>query len=747
MFTLQEQTKLAEGGYPLEWGTGITFTNGNAPLSTYKTLVNLSGTISVAALDMRSSNKRTAIVSAAANQGSTTIAVDNVIGFTSSTFQRTPVSQANPALIQIGTRVYKQTGYTIAAPGSYAGTITLDASTPLAGQDGAVGSIVVPAAHTMWLREANGTAGFENTIGLNLVGDKLIRFNGTNGNLEFVNLAPGFAPSPNLNINIASGSISGSGNAAFPIGNVSAANVAVGGRIPSGSAAIDLRTATVLTGGNALWLADGQQIAFDASGANTISWDVPNSRVKSTGALGLFNPSGNSLVTNFGLSLGAAVAGGSDVNIITPNGSNIGIIPQGNGVVKIGGGGVGTINVGTINGGGITVPLATTGLTPTFVQSVLLAGSVTGSGIYPWTHWAVSSDTASATQAIADLQIDHNFGGTGYSGGRIGMLVNFVPTGAISNGGIIEGIQASVALPAMGGTNLNTGAKGAAAGMNPYIIFNAGAANLAGASCIEADMAAKAGSSYQTMNAFFAVHTASHVVGASSSDVAFLASDQVGSAVTSTAFAQVGYRASQWPLKSTGAIVRAELGTSASSPSTTAYGDDYLLATFSKAAFRSNGITIDGSGITRIGTGFLTASAAGLAIDAKGVVGAFSSIATAGSSWPTDGLQYYATDAFDGVWSLTLSGGAVTGVAVYRAPVTTGSPSTVLTLTPDPLATLWGATGLTINVTWDSTRSGLSLNPTGKKLGFNGTAPIAQPAAPVTLADVIAIIRNYGLSA
>jgi hypothetical protein len=516
-------------------------------------------------------------------------------------------------------------------------------------------------------------------------------------------------------------------------------------------ALFDSRDATQQSGANAIWLADGQTVAFDTAGAHTLSWDAVNTRISSTGALGLFNASGNSVTTNFGLSIGAAVAGGSDVNIITPNGSNIGIIPQGTGVVKIGGGGAGTMNVGTINGGNITVPLAGTGVTPTFVQSVNLAGSVSGSGIYPWSHWAVSSDTASVTQAIADIQIDHNFGGSGYSGGRIGMLVNFVPTGTVSSGGIIEGIQASIALPAMGGTNLNTGAKGSAAGMNPNIVFNASATNLAGASCIEADMAAKAGSSYQTMNAFFAVHTASHVVGASSSDVAFLASDQVGSAVTSTAFAQVGYRASQWPLTSTGAIVRAELGSSASSPSTTAYGDDYLLATFSKAAFRSNGITIDGSGVTRIGTGFLTASAAGLAIDAKGVVGAFSSIATAGSNWPTDGLQYYATDAFDGVWSLTLSGGAVTGVAVYRAPVTTGSPSTTLTLMADPLAALWGATGLTITVTWDATRNGLSLNPTGQKIGFNGTAPVSKPTvtgskgANAALGSLMTALSSLGL--
>jgi hypothetical protein len=229
LFTLKEQTALSDGGYPLEVGTAIGFTNGSATLSTYKTLVNLAGTISVAALDMRSSNKRTALVASAASVGATTVSVDNVIGFTSSTYLRTPVSVANPSLIQIGTRIYKQTGYSITAAGSYAGTITLDASTPIAGTDGAVGKVVVPAAHTMWLREMNGTAGYGNSIALNLVGDKLVRYNGTNNNFEFVSLTAGLAPSANFNIDISTGSISGSGNASFPIGSISAATLTTTG--------------------------------------------------------------------------------------------------------------------------------------------------------------------------------------------------------------------------------------------------------------------------------------------------------------------------------------------------------------------------------------------------------------------------------------------------------------------------------------------------------------------------------------
>ena len=48
----------------------------------------------------------------------------------------------------------------------------------------------------------------------------------------------------------------------------------------------------------------------------------------------------------------------------------------------------------------------------------------------------------------------------------------------------------------------------------------------------------------------------------------------------------------------------------------------------------------------------------------------------------------------------------------------------------------------------NSTAAGLTiLSLTTHKLGFHGKTPVVQAAAPVTLADVITIIKNVGLSA
>lgn len=51
----------------------------------------------------------------------------------------------------------------------------------------------------------------------------------------------------------------------------------------------------------------------------------------------------------------------------------------------------------------------------------------------------------------------------------------------------------------------------------------------------------------------------------------------------------------------------------------------------------------------------------------------------------------------------------------------------------------------TTSVGWSGTVWNFISSATG--VGFNGTSPIAKPAHPVTLADVINVLTNYGLTA
>jgi hypothetical protein len=58
--------------------------------------------------------------------------------------------------------------------------------------------------------------------------------------------------------------------------------------------------------------------------------------------------------------------------------------------------------------------------------------------------------------------------------------------------------------------------------------------------------------------------------------------------------------------------------------------------------------------------------------------------------------------------------------------------------------------GITFNLTWTAT-TGLSLNPTGQHIGFNGTAPVAKPTvtgskgANAALTSLMTALSSLGL--
>jgi hypothetical protein len=177
-----------------------------------------------------------------------------------------------------------------------------------------------------------------------------------------------------------------------------------------------------------------------------------------------------------------------------------------------------------------------------------------------------------------------------------------------------------------------------------------------------------------------------------------------------------------------------------------ALGIDLSNIPFSTAAFRAPGNGgIDGSGNLFSGAASLSTSATAVSLDAPGSV--VTAVAWAAGTLFKAGDQIYDTAGTGTIVTInTVNGSGVpTALTLTRAGGVLGS-------TPSNPVTFAGGSGIgsTLNLTWTRV-AGLSLNPTGQKLGFNGTAPVAKPtvtgskAANAALASLITALANYGL--
>lgn len=148
----QPITALADGGYPNEWGNGIVLSGsetGGQFDGFVKWGVQAAVPYSISLLDARSSTPMDTTVKTTLGAPSTTIAVNNVWGFTSAGAQGLPVSVGNPGPVWINGTAYTQTGFTIDGPGVTSGTITLSSAVSVA--NGTAGNKVECNARAIWL--------------------------------------------------------------------------------------------------------------------------------------------------------------------------------------------------------------------------------------------------------------------------------------------------------------------------------------------------------------------------------------------------------------------------------------------------------------------------------------------------------------------------------------------------------------------------------------------------------------------
>lgn len=196
------------------------------------------------------------------------------------------------------------------------------------------------------------------------------------------------------------------------------------------------------------------------------------------------------------------------------------------------------------------------------------------------------------------------------------------------------------------------------------------------------------------------------------------------------------------------------LGLAQDRTATADVGVDFGDATFTTSALKLPGATTGGAdflptGTLRIGAGFVTPISTGVAIDTPASVGTGTPTVNAGGSGFASALVDF-DDAYGGVYTcnVNVGTGAVTSVAtVVRQPTypTTSPPATLALTARVPSV----GTGAILNGSWDSTRIGLSIQPTaGGKLGFNGATPIVKPTGvAITAAGIHAALVSLGLIA
>lgn len=514
-----------------------------------------------------------------------------------------------------------------------------------------------------------------------------------------------------------------------PGGVTASGSIKSSAAISTGSAALDTRTASIASGGNAVWLADGQPIAMNTAGTFQQYWDAPNSRM-------VFLSNG-----------GFAAAIDNSANMLVGGTHTAGMLVSPH---VVGGNGSTITYSGSTQSGNSTYAVT---------SNVNLAGSLTAGSINP-NAIIINSDTASvpvAPQGVNWFSVNGNFGGTGTQGCRTGIYSYLNMNG--SSGGandsfkqfnsVLGTFQTSANA---GGTALTSGnTAGYGYGVSAQTWLLSGATFWSGAIGGEFDVGIVTGASS-------AQRTGMQVTSLKDGqgnyeDSAFRIGR--GAATAGGNNKAPGWKigvalGGWWPIDASGAVMQmlpprpGGLSGSSLTAQTPAasLGIDLSGVQFSTAAFRSTGgFVVDGTGAVGIGGGKVSASGSALAVDATGsLVSAVTSVSGSPLSYVVNDVVWepisgtvVTINTVDGsgvplTWTVTRAGG-VTGATFATAAFLGGTGN-----------------GITFNLTWTAT-TGLSLNPTGKHLGFNGVAPIAQPAAPVTLADVIAIIRNYGLSA
>jgi hypothetical protein len=373
--------------------------------------------------------------------------------------------------------------------------------------------------------------------------------------------------------------------------------------------------------------------------------------------------------------------------------------------------------------------------------------------------------------AAVGFNYTHNIAPNGNTavGNRIGMNVALTSIGARQGGSYTySGINQAAQFTVWGECNVGGTApapQGAqtAVGITSVLSYDSGSATgctyFNGNAGMEIDTCTNAGASTQVENTLLLVHLNGHGSQPAYDDNAIYIGDQVGVTVGRKVALALGSAAAQWPLDpAKGAVVQGRLSSRYTTvPTGAQFGMDMQQVGFpafnttARAGFlSSNGFAVDGVGAVQIGTAYATPSATGVAIDCKGIVGTGTpTIAAGGTGYVVGDILF---DPWGGMYRVTNhTGGVVTAVAVFTDG--NGNPRQpcypAATPPTNPVATTrWysgNGAGCTLNLTWNTTATTLSLNPTGKQILTNLAAAATDAAAATAGVSIGGLYNNAGV--
>lgn len=376
---------------------------------------------------------------------------------------------------------------------------------------------------------------------------------------------------------------------------------------------------------------------------------------------------------------------------------------------------------------------------------IRLTQTVTGSttASRPYAYDAVLTDTINRTAGFTGWNFDHNYGGGTTAGGRVGLSVNLIQqNGANADTGVDNfyvGLTATafarVTQPGSSAAN----PIGRVFGANIIGEIQAGFAatnyyQVAGAE-INYGMP-NAGSSAAVRSGLTIADLSGLVQGSQSDNGLWLYGGGAGLRY-GIAFGDCQI----WPIDTAnGTILGANIGSGFTRAFQAKWGVDIGQVAFPATgnpydggAFRSPGFAVDGAGTIQQGSAYTSWSSTGQTIDCKGSVGTGVAIASGGTGY-ISGTNTMAVTALGGVWLVSVTAGVVTAITTIVQPVfkTTTPPANPITpvsqnLSPAGLA----GSGLTLNITWNTTANTLSLNPSGGPI----KAPLLTNAANDTAAS------------
>lgn len=365
-------------------------------------------------------------------------------------------------------------------------------------------------------------------------------------------------------------------------------------------------------------------------------------------------------------------------------------------------------------------------------------------GELPLNRIAINGDQITAgnnASFVEALQVQHFFGGSAATGGRHALVINMNQTAATGNFAANPAVN-----PFHVGTNIfvdasfNEGGTSTVFGhtfgqffaFNPVVRTHSGATNLSGVVNTEFNIQCLAGSSTYGKVGIQVIKETNDAVQGAEIDAAIIVADQGGTLVGWLNGLQIGSPTAKWPIDPNGTIIGSKISQDyATNQCQSGYGIDFVQTAFANFAFRSNGFSVSGSGVIQVGTGIISASAVGFNVDSSGAVGSAASVASGGTSYTNGDIVL---DLYGGVYQiLTTSGGVVLTISILVFPnfSSNSTPSNPVATTRATSTNPLGS-GLTLNLTWNTSRTTLSLSPSGGQTVVGGRLTMT-PNSSVTL--------------